>query len=325
VATDAGLRDVARAVRRTARRMRNRLRRASVVLLYHRVASGFADPWSLCVSPDRFREQMEVLVGRDVVPLDALVADLAASRRRRSVAVTFDDGYADFATAALPVLAEHDIPATLFVATGALDGTAEFWWDALERIVLGTPRLPDSLFLDIGAEPFSWTAATDGGAHGLYRSLHRRLGRVGADARERALGTVHEWAGVHATPRASHRPLSTSELRAAAASPLVRVGAHTVSHSYLSRLDEAEQRREIAGSKARLETLTGAPVEHFSYPHGDHAPATVALVREAGFRVACGSAAAPVTLGADRFDLPRVEVPDLAGEDFARWLDEWVG
>jgi peptidoglycan/xylan/chitin deacetylase (PgdA/CDA1 family) len=325
MAPDAGLRDVARAVRRTARRVRNRIRRASVVLLYHRVASGVADPWSLCVSPGRFREQMDVLVGRDVVALDALVADLDASRRRRSVAVTFDDGYADFATAALPVLAEHEIPATLFVATGALGGTAEFWWDALERVVLGTPRLPDSLFLDIGAEPFSWTAATDGDAHTLYLSLHRRLGRLYAAARERALAALHEWAGADPTPRATHRPLSTSELRAAAAAPLVRVGAHTVSHSYLSRLAEAEQRREIADSKARLEALTGAPIEHFSYPHGDHAPATIALVRETGFRVACGSAAAPVTSAVDRFDLPRVEVPDLPGDEFARWLDEWVG
>jgi peptidoglycan/xylan/chitin deacetylase (PgdA/CDA1 family) len=98
-----------------------------------------------------------------------------------------------------------------------------------------------------------------------------------------------------------------------------------VSHSYLAALDGDEQAREIAASKAELEVVTGGPVEHFSYPHGDHSPATVARVRAAGFRVACGSSAEPVTAGADVFDLPRVEVPDLAGPAFARWLDELVG
>ncbi|MGH7895326.1 MAG: polysaccharide deacetylase family protein [Candidatus Binatia bacterium] len=324
VVTDAGLRGVARALRRTARRARNRLRRASVVLLYHRVTEGFTDPWSLCVGPTHFRDQMAVLMGRDVVTLDALSADLVAGRRRRSIAVTFDDGYADFAAVALPTLREYDIPATLFVTTGGLDGESEFWWDELERIVLMFPRLPDTLFVEIAGAPFSWAFEADGDRRALYLALHRRIGRLPATERSRVLRVLRHWAGVDALRRDTHRPLLASELRDVARCPLVRVGAHTVSHSYLGKLPVDEQRHEIRASKERLEGIIAAPVEHFSYPHGDHVPETVRLVREAGFRIACGSACRSVTAKADVFDLPRVEVPNLGSEDFARWLDEWV-
>jgi peptidoglycan/xylan/chitin deacetylase (PgdA/CDA1 family) len=319
------VRTLAREVRRTARRAHNRLRRTSVILLYHRVVEGIVDPWSLGVAPANFAAQLAVLAERNVVSLDALVADLGGRPSGRQVAVTFDDGYADFASAALPALRARAIPTTLFVTTSALDGDGEFWWDELERIVLAAPALPARLAVAIGDARFDWSFATDGDRRALYLALHRALGHRDAAARTVALGALRRWAGVDAGRRETHRPLSETELAAVAADPLVCVGAHGVSHSYLSSLAVDEQRREIDESKARLEGVVGRAIEHFSYPHGDHAPATVEHVRRAGFRVACGTASEPVTSGADVFDLPRVEVPNLDGAAFARWLDEWVG
>jgi peptidoglycan/xylan/chitin deacetylase (PgdA/CDA1 family) len=307
------------------RRTRNRLRRTSVILLYHRVATGIPDPWSLCVSPASFREQMAVLAARGVSSLDGLVDGLAADRRRATVVVTFDDGYADFHTAALPVLRAHGIPATLFVTTGSLADGREFWWDALERIVLASPALPDRLELELGTERFGWRRGPDGDRRPLYHALHQRLGRLPGPARSCALEALGAWAGQVPGCRPTHRPLDEAELRAVGREPGIAIGAHTVSHSYLPALPEDEQTHEIRHSKRALETLTGRPVEHFSYPHGDYEAGTVARVRGAGFRAACASACAPITDGVDPFALPRVEVPNFPGAAFARWLDEWVG
>ena len=322
---DAGWKARARSVRRAVRRTRNRLRRASVVLLYHRVAEGFPDPWSLCVSPAHFREQMAVLAARGVRSLDALVDDLAAGRRHRAPAVTFDDGYADFASAALPALREAGIPTTLFVTTGALGTGAEFWWDELERIVLAPPAVPETLWIELGGDPFSWSLADDGDRRALYHALHQRVGRLGGAGRGRVLADLRGWARVAAACRPTHRPLAEAEVATLAADPHVQIGAHTVSHSYLGALPLAEQHHEIHGSKRTLETITGRPVLHFSYPHGDHEPETITCVRRAGFRLACGSACAPIAGEVDPFDLPRIEVPNFSGAAFARWLDEWVG
>jgi len=322
---DTTLKAIVRSVRGTMRRTRNRIRRASVVLLYHRVAEGFPDPWSLCVAPAHFREQTAVLASRGVRSLDALVDDLAAGRRHRAPAVTFDDGYADFASAALPSLREAGIPVTLFVTTGALGAEAEFWWDELERTVLAPPTVPETLALEIGGDPFSWSFADDGDRRALYHALHQRVGRLGGAPRGRVLADLRRWAGVAAACRPTHRPLAEAEVAVVAADPHVQIGAHTVSHSYLGALPLAEQHDEIHASKRTLESITGRPVLHFSYPHGDHAPETITCVRQAGFRLACGSACAPIAGEVDPFDLPRVEVPNLDGAAFAHWLDEWVG
>jgi peptidoglycan/xylan/chitin deacetylase (PgdA/CDA1 family) len=324
-ARDGGWKATARSVRHAVRRTRSRLRRQSVILLYHRVAEGVSDPWSLCVSPANFAAHLAVLAARGVRTLDALVDDLAHDRRPRTAVVTFDDGYADVATTALPALRAHGVPATLFVTTGPVVEGGEFWWDELERIVLAPSSLPDAVDLPIGPERFAWSFAADGDRRAFHRALHRRLGGLPGAARASALAALRTWAGVDAAARDTHRPLAPDDLRAIAREPSMTIGAHTVSHSYLGSLPDDEQAREITDSKRTLETLVGRTIAHFSYPHGDHEPRTMAHVRAAGFRVACGSACAPVARGVDHFDLPRVEVPNLAGAAFARWLDEWVG
>src|SRR3954466_12546802 len=110
--------------------------------MYHRVAAPEADPLELCVSPERFEEQIRL--GRslgDVVPL----RELHGKGGRPRFAVTFDDGYADNASAAPPILAAQDPPATVFAVAGAIDG-GPFWWDRLAGLVLGRP-LPPTLEL----------------------------------------------------------------------------------------------------------------------------------------------------------------------------------
>ncbi|MER7488247.1 polysaccharide deacetylase family protein [Streptomyces sp. NPDC126497] len=97
------------------------------VLMYHAVA---ADPGeatrALSVSPEAFAEQMAVLADRGLTPVTT--TELAAHWRSgrplpaRPVLVTFDDGYEGVHRHALPVLAGHGFPATLFVSTGWLRG-----------------------------------------------------------------------------------------------------------------------------------------------------------------------------------------------------------
>ncbi|MGW4024146.1 polysaccharide deacetylase family protein [Streptomyces sp. NPDC005009] len=97
------------------------------ILMYHAVATDPREATrALSVSPEAFAEQMAVLADRGLTPVTT--AGLAAHWRAgrplpaRPVLVTFDDGYEGVHRHALPVLAKHGFPATLFVSTGWLRG-----------------------------------------------------------------------------------------------------------------------------------------------------------------------------------------------------------
>jgi peptidoglycan/xylan/chitin deacetylase (PgdA/CDA1 family) len=99
------------------------------VLMYHHVSSRAADgPYgrALTVSPQEFEGQLQLLKGDacSVVGLHRVVDDVRTGRLQRcEVALTFDDGYADAATVALPLLLRYQAVGTFFVTTGFL-GTA---------------------------------------------------------------------------------------------------------------------------------------------------------------------------------------------------------
>lgn len=88
----------------------------AMILTYHSLdTSGSV----ISVAPEAFRSQMEFLMrsGIPVVPLASLRTTPGA------VAITFDDGFENFYTDALPVLTEYNLPATVFVVTDYCGGS----------------------------------------------------------------------------------------------------------------------------------------------------------------------------------------------------------
>jgi peptidoglycan/xylan/chitin deacetylase (PgdA/CDA1 family) len=103
------------------------LRRAPNAWMYHSVSRSSApDPHGLRVHPDRLDQQLRLL-RRAGIRGASMREVLSGEAGRRSVALTFDDGYADFVTEAMPVLARHRMTATVFVVAGKLGGTNA--WD----------------------------------------------------------------------------------------------------------------------------------------------------------------------------------------------------
>jgi glycosyltransferase involved in cell wall biosynthesis len=117
-------------------RMYARLGRGRLtVLAYHQIMDPATD--GSCVGTTAFRDQMEYLKAHyRVVPLSRAVDALRrAGSAERLVAVTFDDGYLDNATAAAPILRALDLPATFFVSTDMIGGGRPFPHDVLRRRV----------------------------------------------------------------------------------------------------------------------------------------------------------------------------------------------
>lgn len=322
---------------------------SAVILMYHRVADEVLDPWGICVTPANFSSQLDAIASI-ATPLS--LTDLATGLRsgdlpERSVVVTFDDGYLDNLTAALPALQQHGIPATVFVTTCNVDSDREFWWDRLETLLLEPRQLPESLSLQFAEASQTWNlgsaisfsdedraaerdtrawAAREGSRLRFFFDVWKVLRPLSEPQRNDALTQITQWTGkVDSLPgqREARRTMSSTEIGLLGRNPLMTIGAHTVDHALLPSHDATFQTRQIADSKERLEQITGSAVRTFAYPHGEHSPTTVSLLQQAGFDCAVTIKQKAAGLDSDPMLLPRFGVRDHDGEALAGQLRGW--
>jgi peptidoglycan/xylan/chitin deacetylase (PgdA/CDA1 family) len=306
--------------------LRSRFQPHALVLGYHRIASQEEDPYGLCTGPARFGEHLEVMRSEaNPISLVELSEGLRVGRiPERCVVLTFDDGYSDVLTHGVPLLATHDVPATVFVTTGMLD--REPWWDTLARALGRADASGESVDLRVGGRAFHWasppTRSGRDGCAGRIQAVQSQLLDWPREARDELLSELERRLGSFDDDTAS-RGLTVDQLRELASLPLVEIGAHSVSHPMLAAIPEEEQREEIESSKRGLEALAGVPVRAFSYPNGSRTRRTRELVREAGFECACSSAPDVARRGIDWFDVPRFWPGKLDADRFAAWLRRW--
>lgn len=277
------------------------------IVLFHRVLS---EPDS--IFPDEMhRTQFDAICGwlaqwYRVLPLDLAVEKLAqGTLPERALSITFDDGYADNHDVAMPILQSHGLSATFFIARGFLDG-GRMWNDTVVESVRGCQKeVLDLSGLDLGCDAeMPLTAPQE------RRQLAvRLLNAIKYLEPERRLATVSTIAERSAAALPGNLMMSSGQLRAMADAGM-QIGAHTMTHPILSRLSDAEARREISNSKSQLEELLGRSVSLFAYPNGkptvDYTSRDVQLVREAGFKAAVSTAYGAAKLRqTDLFQLPR--------------------
>jgi peptidoglycan/xylan/chitin deacetylase (PgdA/CDA1 family) len=335
-------------LRRVMQRIQKRLAPKALILMYHRVAEVDQDPWSLCVTPQCFTQQLVALQNHaQPVSLRQLAqAHQDGNIPHRAVAVTFDDGYADNLYEAKPLLEKYGIPATFFVSTGYLGKNREFWWDELERLLLCPGKLPDRLLLDINGVIHDWELgpaadytqaqyqrdctfkvkawkAQPASRLAFYESVWQVLRPCQEQIRTKLLDELIIWANAQSTARKTHRSLLPEEVYLLGRGELLEIGAHTVTHPFLSAQSVIAQQHEMQQSKAELEEILQYSVTNFSYPFGDCNAETVKLVQSSGFDSACSTIGDVVWKKSDRFQLPRYGVENWSGAEFIDQLSRW--
>jgi peptidoglycan/xylan/chitin deacetylase (PgdA/CDA1 family) len=277
--------------------------RSISILIYHRVVSEPDPLLPDLPSADEFDRQMAA-VDRwfTVMPLREAAARLRdGTLPVRSACVTFDDGYADNAAVALPVLRRRGVPATFFVSTSFIDG-GRMWNDS----VIETIRAKHGDVLDarpIGLEPLE--ISTTASRRVAIDRVLSALKYLPQEERQRCVDTL---AAGTTRPLPSDLMMTTEQVRSLDANGM-EIGAHTVTHPILARLDAARASDEIRQSKRRLEAITGKPVKLFAYPNGkpgrDYGREHVGMVKELGFEAAVSTAWGVANAQSDAFQLPR--------------------
>ncbi|WP_343731631.1 polysaccharide deacetylase family protein [Duganella sp.] len=249
------------------------------ILIYHRV---LLRPDPLLPSlPDvrRFDRQLSLLKRCfHVLPLSAALRGLQQQTLPpRAVAITFDDGYADNADFALPVLQRHGLHATFFIASAYLNG-GQMWNDdviAHARAARLAPQALDQLLQQLKYQPFE---------------DRQRTARALAPPRQRDL-------------------MMTSAQVQTLVQAGMEIGAHTYRHPILAAVPDAEALADIRHGKHVLEEIIQLPVTTFAYPNGkpgaDYHQRHVDMVRALGFTSAFSTVAGAAYEGSDLLQLPR--------------------
>lgn len=292
-----------------------------LVINYHRIGDNSAtefDPEVFSASQEGFADQVAHIKKHYGLLHPGEARDIIAGRtrlRHMCVLLTFDDGYLDNLTLAVPVLKAHDASAAFFLITGQLDEPSRIqWWD---RIAWQVRRCVGKTIALSQPEPGTIPVT----AENLERSIAAVLARFRSAGIDEALffAELDAAAGVSGDAARSSEPLMMSwdDARAMRDAGMT-IGLHTDTHTILSRLDEAGQRREIVTCRGKLKDKLGIDADMLAYPVGTHAafsPVTKDVARACGLTAAFSFYGGSNKPGAiDPFDVRRVAFPSYASE-----------
>lgn len=238
------------------------------------------------ITPDFLAQVLGHLKARgiEVISLTQAVNRLVSGEQGgRFACFTIDDGYRDNFQNALPVFSRFDCPFTVFVATGIVDGTTELWWLALEEAIAAHDRV--TVVLDGDERVFE--TATDADKLAAYEAIYWPM-RAMPETDQRALiRDLCERCDVDLAKICDREAMQWHEVRRLSDDPLVTIGAHTVDHFALAKLEPEAAMHELVHSRERIAEETGRTPEFFCYPYGDPAsagPRDFDLAARAGYR-----------------------------------------
>lgn len=285
------------------------------ILTFHRVHA-LSDP----IFPDEpdaahFDHLMNFVARTfNVMTLGNAVSHLAQGNLpSRALVITFDDGYADNAAVALPILQRHGLAATFFVSTGFLNG-GRMWNDSVIECVRACRQQ------EIDLEPFGLGCypLTDATEHrDAITQLLLRIKYLSLTEREEAIAMLQRVCG--ATDLPTSLMMSSRQVQEMHRAGM-EIGAHTVHHPILTTLSASEAEFEISEGRDQLQSIINAPVDMFAFPNGkpgrDFDQSHVRLLKQLGFRGAVTTAPGVARSSDDLFQLPRFTP---WGKSLAKW------
>src|SRR5262249_8960434 len=156
--------------------------------------------------------------------------------------LTFDDGWEDNYRCAFPILKARNIPATIFLVTGAIGTNKMLPEERLWRLWKMTERVGDTGVIRKRLEPL--TGVLDG-----YQQIHQALKRVSFANKDEVLTDLER---IYEVPQAKRRFMTWEEIREMGAHGIT-FGAHTISHAVLTAESPEEARRQLAESRTEVE------------------------------------------------------------------------
>lgn len=278
------------------------LKRKLSVLMYHQVlpVHDYMRPFEM--TAEIFKQHLEYLTANfTLLTLSDALNKLHSNTLPSNAAVmTFDDGYENNASIALPMLNEFSVPASFYIATDFLNGGA-MWNDKVLEAVRRWPT--GTLKVAIGEKNLEFHLSDDKSrafAGGELLSAFKYLPLA-----ERA-NAVDEFTS--GAIDGLNYMMSDAQVKLLHDNGM-EIGGHTCSHPILSGLSESKAFQQISENKRYLESVLGQKITSFAYPNGkpgkDYTKQTIELVKRAGYQYAVSTHEGVANNVTDEFQIPR--------------------
>lgn len=240
---------------------------SAAILMYHSVMpdpAAHADSLGGIIhSESEFRTQMELL-SRDYHPvsLDEVVDSLSRQKDlpKRSVVVTFDDGYTDNSEVAMPILDQFGVPATFYVTVDCVEKRKLPW---PSRLRFAFRKTTISVWTDSRSKVWSLEDLQD--RERAYLAACDDCCQLRGEAQEEFVRRIEEQLQSYAPSEWGSLMMSYQQIKSLAQHGHI-VGSHTMTHPNMAYLQKQEAEIELAESKRQLEAALKLPIRHFSYP-----------------------------------------------------------
>lgn len=321
-------------LKRINRRLQNELFGNLLVLMYHRITEFTADPFSTCVTPANFKQHLEVLqsIG-EIIPGNQIgyFAKRHLAQGNKFV-LTFDDGYQDNFTNALPLMKKGKIPASFFVVVKSDQCFPAYYWDVLQMVFLEQEHLPECFDVTLEDQLITVNLGQDAvyprerqgndedwkigrsnfptQRHYWLKYFTLQLKRMASETRENFLESLATATGCGSFLYMD-QTASWQDLGKIAESKDYEIGSHSINHRQLSDLSKAEQFYEISESKKRIETHLKQEIKSFAIPHGgrqDFNETTIECIKEAGYQQAYIYGTGPINYQYNPYQIPRINI-----------------
>lgn len=241
----------------------------------------------LSITPEFLAEALETALQIGLIPVHLHeIPSLLANQgeKRRFVAFTLDDGYRNNMQHAAPVFRRFNVPYTVFPTMGFIERRRTIWWETCGLLL----EKQDVLNFDFG----QGVERVEAKSHDeKLRAFNRFADFVNLTDEDEAVNRIDQLARHHdIDPLAivSDLVLDGAELSQFAKDPLVKIGAHSVTHVNLRRISDARLKQEIDDSIKGIEHYCGYRPKSFAYPYGwrsAYGKREEQAILEAGFQV----------------------------------------
>jgi peptidoglycan/xylan/chitin deacetylase (PgdA/CDA1 family) len=200
--------------------------------------------------------------------------------KQKTIALTFDDGYVNNFSKALPVLKKHNIPATFYlISKGLVEDSYYVWPDIIDLI---QRNVKESITIDKSV--FSYPGFY---SDKLKLSLVDFLKSSGSK-REKYIKELTDKYSFHSEMAKKHPQLieliRKNEFSKYAKEPLIEYGSHTHTHFNLEYLSKSECEIELVESSRIIKEFTGKDPISLAFPDGSYSKETLEVALKSGYK-----------------------------------------